>query len=73
MKPCSLSSVIPQVELNNSSSSNESDGVVLGENGSNNDVTTLWGTSEGAAQWRAVGAAGELIRGTVATLPIRVC
>ena len=33
---------------------NGSNGVVLGEDGNNNDVSTLWSTSDGGAQWIAV-------------------
>jgi hypothetical protein len=30
---------------------NTSDGIVLGQNGSNDDITTLWRTSDGGAHW----------------------
>jgi photosystem II stability/assembly factor-like uncharacterized protein len=33
---------------------NSSDGVVLGENGNNNDVPTIWRTSDGGVHWNAV-------------------
>ena len=28
--------------------------IAIGENGSNSDVTTLWSTRDGGAQWRAL-------------------
>jgi photosystem II stability/assembly factor-like uncharacterized protein len=33
---------------------NTTDGVVLGDNGNENDEATLWDTDDGGAQWTAV-------------------
>jgi photosystem II stability/assembly factor-like uncharacterized protein len=37
---------------------NPSDGVVLGDDGQNDDVATIWSTSNGGATWRAVVPVG---------------
>jgi photosystem II stability/assembly factor-like uncharacterized protein len=37
---------------------NPSDGVVLGEDGQNDDVATIWSTSDGGATWQAVVPVG---------------
>jgi photosystem II stability/assembly factor-like uncharacterized protein len=37
---------------------NPSDGVVLGEDGQNDDVVTIWSTSDGGATWQAVVPVG---------------